>query len=111
MWKPTNALEKAEHNFYLDNIAFNHHHHLQDKKSSVKMNRHNMLKRVEKDDEEVHLTQCYSYAFQGDWLKFDAVLEADLSWNSLIYFIPQELFKFLLNYIQNVLPTVGSLRR
>ena len=84
---------------------------LQDKNSSVKMNRHNILKRVENDDEEVHLTQSYSYAVQGDWLNFDAVLKADLSWNSLIYSIPQELLKFLLNSTHNVLPIVDNLRR
>ena len=91
VWKPTNALEKAERNFYLDNIAFNYQQHLRDKKSTEKMNRHNILQRVAKDDEEVRLTQCYGYAVQGDWLNFDAVLKADLSWNTLIYSLPQEL--------------------
>ena len=50
VWKPTSALEKAECNFYLDNLVFNHQQHLQD--NSLKMKRHNILKRVEKDDEE-----------------------------------------------------------
>ena len=61
--------------------------------------------------EEVRLIQCYNYAVQGDWLNFDAVVKADLSWNSLIYSIPQELFKFLLNSTHNVLPTADNLRR
>ena len=90
LWKPTIALETAERNFYLDNIAFNHQRQVPGK-SRVKMDRHNTLKRIEKDDEETRLTHCYGYAIQGDWLNFDAVLKADLSWNSLIYSIPQEL--------------------
>ena len=77
VWKPTNALEKAERNFCHTNLVFNHQQHLQDK-SSLKTKRHNILKRVEKDDEEVRLTHCYSCAVQGEWLNFDAVLKADL---------------------------------
>ena len=112
VWKPTNALEKAERNIYLDNIAFGQqHHHLQVNKSSAKWERHNTLKRVERDDEEARLTRCYGYAIQGDWLNFDAVLKADLSWSSLIYSIPRELLKFLLNSTHNVLPTSDNLRR
>ena len=66
---------------------------------------------MEKDDEDAHQTQCQSYAVQGDWFNFDAVLRADLSWNSLIYSIPQELLKFLQNSTHNVLPTVDNLTR
>ena len=110
VWKPTNALEKAERNIYLDNIAFGQQH-FQVNKSSAKMDRHNTLRRIERDDEEARLTHCYGYAIQGDWLNFDAVLKADLSWNSLIYSIPQELLKFLLNSTHNVLPTSDNLRR
>ena len=84
LWKLTIALEITECNFYLDNIVFNHHRQVLGK-SHVKMDRHNTLKRIEKDDEETRLTHCYGYAIQGDWLNFDAVLKADLSWNSLIY--------------------------
>ena len=51
------------------------------------------------------------YAIQGDWLSFDSVLKADLSWSSLIYSIPQELLKFLMNCTQNVLPTPDNLKR
>ena len=59
----------------------------------------------------MRLTKCYGYAVQGDWLNFDAVSKADLSWNSLIYSIPQELLKFLLNATHNVLPTLDNLKR
>ena len=97
LWKPIIALEKAERNFYLDNIAFNHHRQVIGK-SLVKMEWHNTLKRIEKDDEETRLTHCHGYAIQGDWLNSDAVLKADLSWNSLIYSIPQELFKVLFEF-------------
>ena len=110
VWKPCNALEKAERNIYLDNIAFGQHHISQVNKSA-KMDRHNTLKRIERDDEEARLAQCYGYAVQGDWLNFDAVSKADLSWNSLIYSIPQELLKFLLNSTHNVLPTSDNLKR
>ena len=75
------------------------------------MDWHNTLKTIEKEDEETCLTHCYGYAIQGDWLNFDAVLKADLSWNPLIYSIPQELLKFLLNSTNNVLPTSDNLRR
>ena len=61
LWKPTIALETAEHNLYFDNIAFNHHRQVLGK-SRVKMDRHSTLKRIEKDDEETHLTHCYGYA-------------------------------------------------
>ena len=110
VWKPTNALEKAERDIYLDNIAFGQQHFQVDK-SSTKLDRHNTLKRIERDDEEARLSHCYGYAVQGDWLNFDAVSKADLSWNSLIYSIPQELLKFLLNSTHNVLPTSDNLRR
>ena len=46
-----------------------------------------------------------------NWLNFNAVLKADLSWNSLIYSIHQELLKFLLHSTHNVLPTSDNLRR
>ena len=111
IWKPTNALEKAERNFYLDNIAIDQQQCVQRNTSKVKVDRHNTLKRIEKDDEEKRLSRCYSYALQGDWLSFDAVLKADLSWNSLIYTLPQELVKFLLNSTHNVLPTADNLKR
>ena len=111
IWKPTNALEKAERDTYLDNIAFYHQHSRTGEKSTVKSSRENTLKRIERDDEEMRLAKCYSYVTQGDWLNFDAVLKADLSWNSLIYTIPQELLKFLLNSTHNVLPTPDNLRR
>ena len=110
LWKPTIPLETAERNFYLDNIAFNHQRQVPGK-SRVKMDQHNTPKRIEKDDGETRLTHCYGYAIQGDWLNFDAVLKADLSWNSLIYSIPQELLKFLLSSTHNVLPTSDNLRR
>ena len=110
LWKPTIALETDERNFYLDNITFNHHRQVL-RKSHVKMDRHNTLKKIEKDDEETRLTHCYGYAIQGDWLNFDAVLEADPSWNLLIYSIPQELLKFLLNSTHNILPISENLRR
>ena len=110
LWKPTIALETAERNFYLDNIAFNHHRQVLGK-FHVEMGWHNTLKRIEKDDEETHLTHGYGYAIQGNWMNFDAVLKADLSWNSLIYSIPQELLKFLLNSTHNALPTSDNLRR
>ena len=110
LWKPTIALETAERNFYFDNIAFNYQRQVPGK-SRVKMDRHNTLKRIEKDDEETRLTHFYGYAIQGDWLNFDAVLKAGLSWNSLIYSIPQDLLKLLLNSAHNGLPTSDNLRR
>ena len=111
IWKPTTALEKAERDDYLDNIAFCHQPYKMGGKSTVKSDRQNTLKRIERDDEEMRLAKCYSYVTQGDWLNFDAVLKADLRWNSLIYTIPQELLKFLLNSTHNVLPTPDNLRR
>ena len=96
VWKPTNAVEDAEHNFYLDSIAVGQQCNVRVNKSSVKMDRNNTLKRINRDDEEVRLICCYGYAIQGDWLSLDAVLEADLSRSSLIYSIPQELLKFLM---------------
>ena len=110
LWKPTIALETAERNFYSDNTAFNYHCQVPGK-SLVKMDQYNTLKRIKKDDEETRLTHCYGYAIQGDWLNFDAVLKADIRWNSLIYSIPRKLLKFLLNSTHNVLPTSDNLRR
>ena len=75
------------------------------------MDLQNILKKIERDDEEVHLIHCYSYAIQGDWLNFDGVLRAELSWSSLIYSITQELLKFLMNPTHNVLPTPDNLKR
>ena len=48
---------------------------------------------------------------KGTGLNFDAMLKADLSWNSLMYSIPQELLRFLLNSTHNVLPTSDNLKR
>ena len=101
----TNALEDAERRFYLDSIGVGQQCNVRVNKSSVKRGRQNTFKRIERDDEEVHLIRCYGYAIQGDWLSFDAVLKADPSWSSLICSIPQELLKFLMNSTHNVLPT------
>ena len=101
--------KQLKRNFCLDNIAFNHHRQVLGK-SHVKMDGHNTLKRIEKMMGNLP-NHCYGYTIQGDWLNFDAVLKADLSWNSLIYSIPQELLKFLLNFTHNVLPTSDNLRR
>ena len=110
IWKPTNALEKAERDTYLDNFTFGNQNSGIEK-TTVREDRHNTLRRIERDDEEVRLAKCYSYVIQGDWLNFDAVIRADLRWNSLIYAVPQELFKFLLNSTHNVLPTPDNLKR
>ena len=111
VWKPTNALEDTEHNFYLDSNAVGQQCNVRVNKSSVKREIHNILKRIERDDEQVRLIRCYGYAIQGDWLDFDAVLKTDLSLSSLIYSIPQELLKFLMNSTHNVLPTPDNFKR
>ena len=111
IWKPTNALEKIQRNIFIDTISLGHQHAKKKKDSLVKQERHNILKRIEKEDEESHIAKCHGYAMQGDWLNFDAVLEADLSWKALIYTLPQELLKFLVNSTHNVLPTPDNLSR
>ena len=111
IWKPTNALEEAERNIYLDRIAFGQSTKYNKQKSGVRLDRHTTLKRIEADDEESRMVKCYNYVLQGDWLNFDAVLRADLGWNALIYSYPQELFKFLINSTHNVLPTPDNLKR
>ena len=112
IWKPTTALEKAERDLYLDNMILGRkHRNVRKRKSDIKQNRYNILKRIEKDEEEKQLINCYNYMIQGDWLNFDAVVRTDVSWNALIYAIPQELFKFLINSTHNVLPTPDNLRR
>lgn len=75
----------------------------------MKNDQHNTVKRIERDEEEMRLN-CYDYGIQGDWLSFDGVLKADRSWNSLIYSLPQELIKFLLNST-HVLSTPDNLKR
>ena len=64
----------------IHSISFFFYHRVN--KSSVKRDRHNTLKRIERDNEEVRSIRCYGYAIQGDWLSFDVVLRADLSWSS-----------------------------
>ena len=110
-WKPTNALEKTERNISIDAISYGYQHAKKKKDSSVKQERYGILKRIEKEDEETRIAKCHRYALQGDWLNFDAVLGADLSWKALIYVIPQELLKFLVNSTHNVLPTPDNLKR
>ena len=110
IWKPANALEETERNIYLDKIAFGQSKK-QNKQKGLILDRHITLKRIEADDEESRMAKCYNYLMQGDWLNFDAVLEADLSWKALIYALPHELFKFLINSTHNVLPTPDNLKR
>ena len=57
------------------------------------------------------MAKCYNYVMQCDWLNFDAVLEADLSWNALLCALPHELFKFLINSTHNILSTPDNLKR
>ena len=58
-----------------------------------------------------HVAKCHGYSTQGDWLSFDAVMGADLGWKALIYSVPQQLLKLLLNSAHNILPTTDILRR
>ena len=44
-------------------------------------------------------------------MNFDRVVKADLSWNTLVYALAQELLKFLLNATHNVPPTPDNLKR
>ena len=112
VWKPSNCLEKAERDIHLDKISLgNPCFGKRFSNNRVKDQRHTILKRVEQDEEELRLANCYSYGIQGDWLNFDMVVKTDLSWNSLIYTLPQELLKFLLNSTHNVLPTPDNLKR
>ena len=48
VWKPTNALEKTERNFYLDNLAFNNQQQHLPNKSSIKDKCHNILKELKR---------------------------------------------------------------
>ena len=69
LWKPTIALETAERNFYLDNIAFNHQHQVLGK-SHVKMDRHNTLKRTEKDNNNLYINVCVTLGVISAYLFF-----------------------------------------
>ena len=95
IWKPTTALEKAEGDLSLGKMTLGRkYRNVSKRKSDIKQNRYNILKGIEKDEGEKQLINCYNYMIQGDWLNFDAVVRTDVSWNALIFAIPQELFKF-----------------
>ena len=54
----------AECNFYMDSIAVGQQCNVQVNKPSVKMDHHNTVKRIERDDEEVCRICCYGYTVQ-----------------------------------------------
>ena len=84
IWKPSNCLEKAERDIHLGKISFGSGKNKFRRGHPLKEQRHTILRRVEEDDEEQRLANCYSYGIQGDWLNFDRVVKADLSWNTLV---------------------------
>ena len=52
IWKPTNAIEKAECNIYLDDVSFGHQHAKKRQDFSLSKKRYSTLKGIWKDDDE-----------------------------------------------------------
>ena len=103
-------LKKAERDIHLDKISLGCGKNKFRRGHPLKEQHHTIPRRAE-EDEEQRLANCYSYGIQGDWMNFDRVVKADLSWNTLVYALPQELLQFLLNATHNVLPTPHNLKR
>jgi hypothetical protein len=67
--------------------------------------------RIEEDEDgqrRVHLMNC---AMQGEFMKFDNLMERDLSWQCLLYDLTPSLLKFAVKSQLNVLATPDNLQR
>lgn len=117
VWKAVNSLEAAERDIHLDSMvrpAFGTtglgyiERPIQD---TVKQKRQEVCKRITKQDEQDILVKCHAYAMQGEWTKYDNLMTADWSWQTLVWSLSEELLKFALNASLNILPTPDNLRR
>ena len=55
------------------------------------------------------LVKLHDFAKQGSWLKWDELMELDLSWKNLIYCFPPKLVSFYLGAVGQTLPTPDNL--
>ncbi len=76
----------------------------------TKKEKRNTLNQMVKEvNEDQALTYLYDCAKQGNWLKWDTVMNLDTAWNEKLYLWNPCLLSFRLNSIQNTLPTQDNL--
>lgn len=117
VWSAVNTLENAERDIKLDSMVRPAYGKTglgfieRPPCSSNKERRQEVSRRITQDDEHAMLVKCHSYAMQGEWTKYDGLMNADWSWQTLVWSLSGELLKFALNASLNVLPTPDNLRR
>ena len=47
----------------------------------------------------------------GDFLNWDTMMEHDLTWNDMIYVIPESVLTFKIDATAKALPSISNLRR
>lgn len=62
-------------------------------------------------DEDAFRRHMYTLAMQGAWTSWDHFMKFDLTWNRLLYHLPEDLYSFWLKSTSNTLPTPDNLRR
>jgi hypothetical protein len=65
----------------------------------IKSERKDITSTLATFEEEKMLVKLHDFAKQGSWLKWDELMELDLSWKNLIYCIPPKLVSFYLGAV------------
>ena len=113
-WKPTKHLESTMRNIMLDEMAFSGKC---DKgglgyRTSKKVEYKKKLSdKSDELDEDARYQHAVQLAMQGQWTKWDKIMNQDTSWKSLLYGYNPSLLSFALNGVQLTLPTPDNLKR
>lgn len=115
-WRPSQMLEKVERAVDLDKLT----ECAKTKPGRGGLGLEKRKARTEKEkvkDKAIEITETdnmtvmYSFAMQGAWTNWDKGMEADTTWNTLLYGLSPSLVSFMINSIQLTLPSPDNLVR
>ncbi|MFN9115490.1 MAG: reverse transcriptase domain-containing protein, partial [Bacteroidota bacterium] len=117
-WTATVELEKAERAVELDRMAARGQSSRQGlglntlpPRSTAKDHRQAAILFLESEFERERLVEDSKLEMQADWMKWQHLMNHDLSWKKILYHQGENLLKFLLNATTNTCATQDNLRR
>jgi hypothetical protein len=80
-------------------------------KCSTKGQRKLITSRLKRNELETMRLRLHGLCRGGDFLNWDNMMEHDLTWNDMIYAIPESVLTFKINATAKALPSISNLRR